>query len=72
MLKLFKKDHYYYVIDEENRAIGGGKTPLEAACNAADEYYSSGSYFWHLCVAEIIRESDPKILNHWENPFDKI
>jgi hypothetical protein len=65
-----KSDDFYSVI-EEGRSIGGGKTPLEAACNAAGYHFSPGSTFWYRRVAEIIRESPNDVLNHWENPFEE-
>ena len=74
MMKILKNSHFeseYFVVNEEGMTIGAGKTPLEAACNAAEHYYSPGSLFWHQEVIRILQETEDEILNHWENPFEK-
>ena len=70
-MKILEENGCYYVENEEGMTIGEGRTPLAAACSAASEYYAPGSYFWHICVSEVIRETDPKVLNHWEDPFSE-
>jgi hypothetical protein len=69
-MKIEKNKDFYFVTDEEGKNIGGGKTPLEAACNAAEYYCSPGSTFWYRTVAEIITNTPNSVLNHWKNPFN--
>lgn len=39
-------------------------TPLAAARKAASTRFATGSYYWHMAIAQMLLASDAEVLNH--------